>query len=106
MPFRQQNHTYLDATVGLNRRSAALGEARAVILSKPGLSNALMTSISLIIKVLVAQRDLNKAHQGGLGSYRVYIIVASFLETIHSSVHSGNGKERVGAADALKRFFR
>jgi len=104
--FRHQNHTCLDVTVGLNRRSAALNEAGAVSLSKLGLSNTLMTSITLILKVLLAQRDLNKVHQGGLGSYRVYIIVASFLETIHSSVHSGNGKERVGAADALKRFFR
>jgi non-canonical poly(A) RNA polymerase PAPD5/7 len=49
-----------------------------------------MRPLVVILKVLLQQRDLNEVYSGGLGSYALLVMVASFLQT-HPSRH-GDGR--------------
>lgn len=53
----------------------------------------------LFLKILLQQADLDKPFSGGLGSYRLYVLVANHFN-IHTSLGGGNS-----AAEMMVSFF-
>ena len=68
----------VDVTVGLNPLSSPPSSAAAGSLVSLPWDGPLSPLVS-VIKVFLAQNDLDKVPVGGLGSYRLYVCVASFL---------------------------
>ena len=58
--------------------------------------------VTIFLKVLLRQADLDKPFSGGLGSYRLYVMIASFLEKEYISDEVGSDDD---AADVLMKFL-
>ena len=66
-----------------------------------------MSSLVMVLKVFLQQRDLNEVYSGGIGSYALLIMVANFLQT-HWSRYTkrGKGELDMNAGELLLDFFR
>lgn len=58
-------------------------------------------SITVFLKVLLRQADLDKPFTGGLGSYRLYVMIASFLEE-----YSSQRRASINSSEVLLGFLR
>ena len=66
-----------------------------------------MSSIVMVLKVFLQQRDLNEVYSGGIGSYALLIMVANFLQTHWSRYKArGKGELEMNAGELLLDFFR
>jgi DNA polymerase sigma len=87
----------VDVTVGDARISAPIAS-----LDDLDWSGHLPALVS-ILKVFLSQRDLHKVASGGLGSYRLYVLVAAFLDNRADICGVSHDKSSAGA---LLDFFK
>jgi hypothetical protein len=71
--FHRETGVMVDVTVGLQK---ATGDLARLPWNGP------LSPLVCVLKVFFAQQDLDKVCYGGLGSYRLYLLVAAFIETI------------------------
>ncbi|OZJ05945.1 hypothetical protein BZG36_01247 [Bifiguratus adelaidae] len=63
-----------------------------------------LRELVLVIKWFLAERDMNEVFSGGLGSYAVLLIVASFLQ-LHPRIQEGSIDPRRNLGPLLVEFF-
>lgn len=65
-----------------------------------------MSSLTMVLKVFLQQRDLNEVYSGGIGSYALLVMVANFLQTHWSRYSGNNGEIETNLGELLLDFFR
>ena len=63
-----------------------------------------MMPLVMVLKVFLQQRELNEVYSGGIGSYALLVLVASFLQT-HTSRYM-QGYQSANLGELLMDFFR